>query len=769
VVAIVRKLRGRSLAELRLRARQALSARLERLQAGSRPRAAEAGEPAAPDFCAERWFSAARLASGGAHGIAAAVARGDPQCLEALRALSDDLLHGTLSLLGHAPLALGNPPNWHREPLSGCQAPLKHWSLINHMDTRVMGDHKLLWELNRHQYLLAAALCWALDREPRRFALIEAHLQSWLEANPRGIGANWISSLELAYRAISWFWLLWLLQDAPWQAPLRAALLRSLAAHAAHIERYLSTYSSPNTHLTGEALGLFYAGTLLSDTRAPRWRAKGASILESELTRQVLPDGVYFEQASQYQRYTAEIYLHYLLLGTSSGWPVSPQVGVALGRMCEVLRSLCDAGGCMPLIGDDDGGLLLPLDHRPPQDLRAVLLAAALTLGRAELAPAGAPPAFAYWLCGIGPTDNALAQPPRVPPWCERHYPQGGIAVLRDGWQGKDALAVIDAGPHGGLSCGHSHADALAMTLTLGSTPLLIDRGTFTYSGPERNEFRATLSHNTLELDAESSVTPGEPFRWRDVPPRATARVFTSAHFSALVGLAHGHAASPRPSSHRRVVLHQRGGAWLVRDSAVRRDARGACVRWQLAPQLRAQQEGTHLVRVHAAGGAILASLWAPQALELRVLSRPVSLRLGHRQEAECLELLLSQSLECVSLIVPGVARIEPAAQLAAASSGCLVWSDAAGRHRVFLGPEGADSAAMRLLGFTELSWWVARGDSAAGNGFTPDLVAAFAAGGPTDVDPFTAADPASGTMSVLEMSASGWAGMPVDVVGGGG
>jgi hypothetical protein len=36
-------------------------------------------------------------------------------------------------------------------------------------------------------------------------------------------------------------------------------------------------------------------------------------------------------------------------------------------------------------------------------------------------------------------------------------------------------------------------------------------------------------------------------------------------------------------------------------------------------------------------------------------------------------------------------------------------------------------------------------------------------------VDPFTAADPASGTMSVLEMSASGWAGMPVDVVGGGG
>ena len=764
MVAIVRKLRGRSLAELRLRARQALTARLERLRAGSASRAAEAGERAGPDFCAARWFAAARLAPDGAHGIAAAVARGDPQCLDALRALSDQLQQGSLSLLGHAPLALGNPPHWHREPLSGCEAPRKHWSLINHMDTRVVGDHKLLWELNRHQYLLAPALCWALDREPRRFALIEAHLQSWLEANPRGIGANWISSLELAYRAITWCWLLWLLQEAPWRAPLRAALLRSLAAHAAHIERYLSTYSSPNTHLTGEALGLFYVGTLLSDARAPRWRGRGAAILEHELTRQVLPDGVYFEQASQYQRYTAEIYLHYLLLGTSSGWPVSPQVGATLGRLCEVLRSLCDAAGCMPLIGDDDGGLLLPLDHRPPQDLRAVLLAAALTLGRAELAPAGAPPAFAYWLCGIEPTDNALARAPVVPPWHERHYPQGGIAVLRDGWQEQDALAVIDAGPHGGLSCGHSHADALAMTLTLGSTPLFIDRGTFTYSGSERNEFRSTLSHNTLEFDGESSATPGEPFRWHDVPPRATARVFASAHFSAFVGLAHGHAGGPRPSNHRRVVLHRRGGAWLVRDQAARRDTR-ACVRWQLAPKLRAQREGAHLVRVHDAHGAIVATLWAPQARELRVLSRPVSLRLGHRQEAEYLELMLPESLSCLSVIVPGAARIEPAAQLAAASGACLDWSDAAGRHRVFLGPEGADPQAVPLLGSAELSWWVARGDSAGGSGFTPDLVAAIAAAAPADVRPFTAGEPGSGTITVLEMSASGWAAMPVDMI----
>jgi hypothetical protein len=35
-----------------------------------------------------------------------------------------------------------------------------------------------------------------------------------------------------------------------------ARLLVYLAAHGRHIEKYLSHYFSPNTHLTGEALGL---------------------------------------------------------------------------------------------------------------------------------------------------------------------------------------------------------------------------------------------------------------------------------------------------------------------------------------------------------------------------------------------------------------------------------------------------------------------------------------------------------------------------------
>src|SRR6185312_15904908 len=113
-------------------------------------------------------------------------------------------------------------------------------------------------------------------------------LRDWMQANPRGMGINWASSLEVALRLIAWAWALALFDELP--PPLQAELLDLAGAHAAHIERYLSYYFAPNTHLTGEALGLLYAGLLLpEDRRARRWRERGMRILVDECERQVLP------------------------------------------------------------------------------------------------------------------------------------------------------------------------------------------------------------------------------------------------------------------------------------------------------------------------------------------------------------------------------------------------------------------------------------------------------------------------------------------------
>jgi hypothetical protein len=680
--------------EVRVRAIQALRVRLERIAehfppgnpaAGAGPRGRHAPGP---------W--PARLTSierDPAH-IARALAGVDPELAAAFALQSEQAAQGALSLLGHEPLQVGAPPRWHREPLSGIEAPARHWSRIDHLDSALVGDHKLLWELNRHQYLLAPAFCWLLNRDARHFALVQGHLESWLNDNPPRRGVNWVSSLEVAYRAIAWCWLLWMLREAPWRPELRLRLLGSLEAHARHVERYLSTYYSPNTHLTGEALGLFYVGTLLADASpARRWRARGAAILEAAVRQQVHPDGVYFEQASQYQRYTAEIYLHYLLLADATGWKVSQAVRDALGRVFAVLRTLASAAGHMPLLGDDDGGLLLPFDHRPPDDVRALLLAGAVALERPDLAPAGASPSFAYWLCGIDRTEGMRAARTPTPDWLDVYFACGGLAVLRDGWERSSAVAVIDAGPHGALSSGHSHADALAMTLSLGATALFIDRGTLTYCGPERNDFRSTRSHNTLEIDGTSSVLPAEPFKWlAGIPPRAQGLVCSSTQFSSFFGRAAGHLSGGRPSIHTRTVLHLRCGAWVIHDRGARSAAQAGLLRWQLAPGLAASVLEEDSVSIRDGAGNVMATIFLRGAAPVRIVPREVSPRLGQRVTAQCLELPLDSSLEALTIVAP--ASPEGAAvsfaMEAESPEQAVRWQDVTGSHRVIAGaPQG--------------------------------------------------------------------------------
>lgn len=769
----VSRIRARSLDELRVRGTQALHVCLERFADFFIPetRAPRGGGRSPRIFDAGVACLAGRTGAGIDPGtIARAIGERDPQLPARFAEQSDAAERGWISLLGHAPLRVGNPPRWHREAMSAIEAPRLHWSRIDHLDTAVVGDHKLLWELNRHQYLLAPAFCWLLEGEARRFTLIESHLESWLNDNPPRRGINWASSLELGLRAIVWCWLLWLLREAPWRADLRRRLAASLEEHARHIERYLSTYYSPNTHLTGEALALFYVGTLLPDSpHASRWRKKGAAILESEIARQVYVDGVYFEQASEYQRYTAEIYLHYLQLAGATGWSVSDRTRDRLGRLLEVLYTIASSHGRIPLLGDDDGGQLWPVDHRPPDDVRALLLAGAVALERPELcASVTASPSYAYWLCGIERTERLVARGAHHPSFSDMYFACGGLAVLRDGWESRAAVAVVDAGPHGALSCGHSHADALTMTLALGPTPLFIDRGTLTYSGFERDVFRATLSHNTLEIDGTSSVDPAGPFKWLPpIPPRACGVVCSSARFSGFLGAATGHLAGGRASTHQRRILHLRGGAWVIHDRGARAAAHAGTLRWQLAPDLTATPLTAQSLAVRDGAGAGVATVWLQGASPVRIVAREVSARLGSRAVAQCLELETGSALEALTVVVPALpdgSLVSPEAE-GSLPAGTLLWTDAAGRHRLLRNGAMDSWALPPALEATACLIWLLEGSQEAGNDGDA-LVAALSQPPLTlsgDVQPVAEGAGQSGKMSVWAGRDGAWTAVAVE------
>ncbi|HKQ61352.1 MAG TPA: heparinase II/III family protein, partial [Candidatus Polarisedimenticolaceae bacterium] len=297
---------------------------------------------------------------------------------------AEAIREGRFDLLGYHRLSFGKPIDWHLDPVSGRRAPRRHWSRIDPLDSASVGDCKVTWELNRHAWLVALGQAYRLSGDARHADTATRYLREWMAENPPGLGINWASSLEAALRMIAWSWALFLFAPAAEFSPqFRAVVLKWISIHAAHVARYLSYYFSPNTHLTGEALGLFYVGVLFPELpEARHWSALGSRILDEQSARQILDDGVYFEQSTAYQRYTLEIYLHYLILAALNGVAVPREVGERVERLVDFLLAARHPDGSMPEIGDADGGTLLALAPRAPDDFRAVFSTAAVLFGR---------------------------------------------------------------------------------------------------------------------------------------------------------------------------------------------------------------------------------------------------------------------------------------------------------------------------------------------------------------------------------------------------
>jgi hypothetical protein len=209
--------------------------------------------------------------------------------------IADDACGGRFDLLGYEGLSFGDPIDWSLDPVSGRRAPRDHWSRLDPLDPQAVGDSKVVWELNRHQWMVQLGQAYRLTGELRYARTFNDCIARWIDANPVGVGINWVSSLEVSFRLIAWCWALLLLRGSPVLSPaLFDRIVRSIWAHAAHVEQYLSYYFSPNTHLTGEALGLVYAGLVFPELPcADRWRALGTRILVDQSARHILDDGVF--------------------------------------------------------------------------------------------------------------------------------------------------------------------------------------------------------------------------------------------------------------------------------------------------------------------------------------------------------------------------------------------------------------------------------------------------------------------------------------------
>jgi Heparinase II/III-like protein/Heparinase II/III N-terminus len=494
-------------------------------------------------------------------------------------------------LLGYRELSFGDPIDWHLDPVAKRRAPLLHWSLLDPLDAAMVGDSKVVWELNRHQWLVALGQAYRLTGDERYAGMFADTIREWLQANPPGMGINWTSSLEVAFRLMSWCWALSLFRgSAALTGELLASLVGGIAGHASRVERYLSYYFSPNTHLTGEALGLFYAGTLFpAMPAAARWQRLATDILVREAERQILPDGVFMEQATCYQRYTAEIYLHFVILAARNGIAVPNGVIRRLESLFDALLTLRRPDGSLPQIGDADGGWLLPLEPRQPGDASGVFSTAAAVLRRGDYAWAsGGLRPEVLWLLGTEGADVFTRLEPILPAQTpSRLLPDGGYVVMRSNWGSEADQIILDVGPLGcRVSAGHGHADLLSIQASFRGQPYIVDPGTFRYSPDEgwRSYYRSTAAHSTVEIDQVGQAVPHGVFGWVTRPRAQIIRWTSTPAFDSATAEHRAYSRLQDPVIHRRAVHFAKPRYCVVVDDLEGAAEHRVSLRFQFAP-----------------------------------------------------------------------------------------------------------------------------------------------------------------------------------------
>ncbi|MEN3329522.1 MAG: hypothetical protein V7638_4329 [Acidobacteriota bacterium] len=463
--------------------------------------------------------------------------------------------------------SLGKEIQWRRDPLSNYV-----WPLDYHRDIQLMrtdgSDIRVLWELNRLGHFLPLACVYASTHDEKYSAEFITQLKSWNEQNPYGRGPNWTCAMEVALRTMNLLAAFDVFRHSP-QMPVHF-FLQLLQQHGNYIRRNLEfSYLATSNHYLSDVVGLLWLGLLLPEFRdASSWRDFGLDQMLREMDKQVLTDGADFEASTGYHRFVTELFLYSFLLCRANRVEIAERYWSKLQLMLLYIRAYLRPDGFAPLIGDTDGGQVLPFVRRRADD-------------------------HAYLLDILKLETQPVAS---------QAFPHAGTYIMRDG----DLYLFFnasDAGINGRGS--HGHNDVLSIEVSAGGRAIIIDPGTYVYSADltKRHEFRSTAYHSTVQIDGleQNTIRVDTPFV---IGNEAKPRVLewkTSDDFDKVVAEHYGY-----PVTHRRTAtFEKRKRMWLIDDEFFGDGEHVYEARFHFAPGLDVSVNGASV----EAGGLVVTLL----------------------------------------------------------------------------------------------------------------------------------------------------------------
>ena len=497
------------------------------------------------------------------------------------------------TLLGYKEMGFGDPIEWRRDIVSG-----EFWPLDYHADislARDGSDVRVLWELNRLAHFITLGRAYALTRDEQLAEAFFVQLESWRTDNPVGRGPNWTCAMEVALRAMNLLAAFQLFRSSPSLNETRLMqMLAMFEAHGAHIRRNSEfSYIGTSNHYLSDIVGLFWLGIMLPELKsAKHWREVGKREMLREMEVQILNDGADFEASTGYHRFVLELFLYSFILSHANQSDIPDRYLRRLHAMLTYLRAYLRPDGHAPLIGDTDSGQIIPVVRRDADDHAYVLEVGAAFLqdGSFKLDQGGAITEELLWILGPQGVRNYRSLPANSDPEDSTAFSSAGTFVMRDG----DLYLLFNASGIGVNGRGsHGHNDALSIEVSACGTPFVVDPGTYVYRTDldERNMFRSTAYHSTVEVDGreQNTIIRDLPFVIGDEAHPRVLSCEMNQERDLVIAEHNGYAQLDQPITHRRAVeFDKRKRVWIIEDSLLGEGEHHFSFRFHLALGLEA-------------------------------------------------------------------------------------------------------------------------------------------------------------------------------------
>jgi hypothetical protein len=324
-------------------------------------------------------------------------------------------------------------------------------------------------------------------------------VRDWIRKNKQGAYPDdkeyaW-KAFVVSFRLNHWSAFFNMFIDSPNFTP--SFLMEFLNSYNEQAKYVMANYTDIGNHRLFEALHMMYAGSSFPEMKqATAWRNSGIVVLNEEIKKQVLPDGIQFELSTSYHIGTIKIFLDALQIAQLNG---------AENEFPESYKQLVEK-------------MVLAVGKYSFPDYTFPLYGNSFVTNKTVMLQN-----YETWT-KVFPENKLIeyyatdGKSGTKPDYLSSSLPNAGFYAFRNGWDMKSTVMQIKAGPPAEF---HSHPDNGNFVLWVKGRDFTPDSGSFIYANvgnqenSKRDWYRSTKAHQTLTLDNQNIENNAKVTQWQ--------------------------------------------------------------------------------------------------------------------------------------------------------------------------------------------------------------------------------------------------------------